>query len=450
MEQTNKDGYYSYYSARASLGLIAQRFKDMGVWRMVRDRVVIPQKKVRHEPLDKLLDCLIHMLAGGRGLVEINTRIRNDVGLQRAFGRRECAEQSTVSSTLNACSAETVKQMREAIEQIIQSHGQVMGRVKEGWLVLDVDMLGMVAGRQGEGVTKGYFSGGRDQRGRQLGRVLATDYDEMIVERLYIGKRQLEHSLTELIVATEQTLKMNMAQTPENAVCRVDGGGGTETNINYLLQRSYQVVTKIHNWNRAKKLATSVQNWQLDPKNNAREAGWVVLPHTFARPTRQLAVRTVTLKGNVQKFHYDVLVTSLSDEQLCTCFKLNAPVGSPWPLLYAYDLRGGGIETQNRCDRQGLALGHRNKRSFAAQEMLVLLGQLAHNFLIWMRNDLSRVSRRFVDYGIKRMIRDVLSIDGRLSFDQHRNLVSIELNPLHPLSPAVLATFPFSYERNVA
>jgi hypothetical protein len=58
MERTNQE---SHYSARASLGLIAQRLKAMGLWAVVRDKVVIPQKKVRYEPLDKLLDCLIHM-----------------------------------------------------------------------------------------------------------------------------------------------------------------------------------------------------------------------------------------------------------------------------------------------------------------------------------------------------------------------------------------------------
>jgi hypothetical protein len=428
-----------YYSSRASLGLIAQRFKTMKLWSVVRESVVIPQKKVRYEPLDKLLDCFILILAGGRGLVEINTRVRNDVGLQHAFGRHECAEQSTISSTVNACNQETVEQMRKVIKQIIQSHGQVMQRAKEDWLLLDVDMLGMVAGRQGEGVTKGYFSGGRDQRGRQLGRVVATDYDEMIVERLYTGKRQLESSLPELVAAAEDTLKPDPAQSLENTVCRMDGGGGTEGNINHLLQRNYHVLTKLHSWNRSKKLAANIQQWQRDPKSKLREVGWVVLPHLFVNPTRQLAIRTISAKGKV---HHDVLVTSLSDQQLCDCFKLDAPVGSPWPLLYAYDLRGGGLETQNRCDRQGLALGHRNKRSFAAQEMLVLLGQLAHNFLIWIRNDLTRVSRRFARYGLKRMIRDVLTIDGSIIFDHHNVCIGVELNPNHPLAAAVSRAFP--------
>lgn len=42
--------------------------------------------------------------------------------------------------------------------------------------------------------------------------------------------------------------------------------------------------------------------------------------------------------------------------------------------LHFYDLRGGGLETQNKSDKQGLGLSHRNKHRFTAQEMLVLIG----------------------------------------------------------------------------
>jgi Transposase DDE domain group 1 len=443
----------SYYSPRASLALIAQRFREMGLWAMVEERVKINQKKVRYAPMDKLLDGLMMILAGGRGLVEVNTRVRQDTGLQRAFGRHECADQSTISKTLNACDEETVGQMRDAIKRMIQTHGQVMQRSKEDWLVLDIDMLGMVAGRKGEGVTKGYFSGGRDKRGRQLGRVLATNTDEILVERLYTGKRQLEKSVPELIAAAEDTLKLDVTQTQENkpcGVCRLDGGGGTQANINHLFGRNYHVLTKLHNWNRAVHLAASVHHWQPDPKSPKREVGWVTLPHLFSRTTRQLAIRTVSKKGKV---HYDVLVTSLSDHELTACFQLDPRIAlpdTPWPFLYAYDLRGGGLETQNRCDRQGLALGHRNKRSFAAQEMLVLLGQLAHLFLVWIRFDLARTSQRLAAFGLKRIVRDILTIDGPVIFDDHHRFLRVELNPKHPLALVVSSTFLHRYVQNVA
>jgi hypothetical protein len=60
----------------------------------------IDQKTVQHSPLEKLEDALIAILAGAHGLSEINTRLRSDPALQRAFGRRACADQSVVQATL--------------------------------------------------------------------------------------------------------------------------------------------------------------------------------------------------------------------------------------------------------------------------------------------------------------------------------------------------------------
>jgi hypothetical protein len=166
--------------------------RQQGIWKVIEDRVKIKQKVRKHRPTDKLLDCLINILAGGAGVVEINTRVRPDRGLQAAFGRSACADQSGVSTTLNACSQETVAQMRAALTSIYRQHS--LGYRHDytvRYQVLDVDMTGMPAGRQGQGVTKGYFAKHKNQRGRQLGRVIATQYDELVGDRLYSGKRQL-------------------------------------------------------------------------------------------------------------------------------------------------------------------------------------------------------------------------------------------------------------------
>jgi hypothetical protein len=106
-------------------------------------------------------------------------------------------------------------------------------------------------------------------------------------------------------------------------------------------------------------------------------------------------------------------------------------------LLHAYDYRCGGVETQNRNDKQGLGLTRRNKRSCVAQEMLVLLAQLAHNFVIWARNDLVRTDARWRKFGIQRLVRDAFQIAGRISFSETGQLQQITLNQSHPLAAAV-------------
>ena len=58
--------------------------------------------------------------------------------------------------------------------------------------------------------------------------------------------------------------------------------------------------------------------------------------------------------------------------------------------------------------------------------MLVLLGSLAHNVVIWARTWLS--SPQIQHCGILRMVRDVFHVSGFLCFDASGSLVEIVLN----------------------
>jgi hypothetical protein len=202
-------GKYTTFSPRCSLVAVGMLMRRLEIWPVVEDRVRIKQKTVRHRPLEKLLDAFINILAGGQGLCEVNTRVRPDRALQRAFGRARCADQSQVSRTLNCCVEDNVIEMRQVCKEIYQTHGQgYRHNYEQQWQVLDVDTSGMPAGEQGEQVTKGYFSGKRGGRGRQLGRVWVTLYEEAVVERLYSGKVQLEQSFQQLVEMAEDVLDL--------------------------------------------------------------------------------------------------------------------------------------------------------------------------------------------------------------------------------------------------
>jgi hypothetical protein len=427
---------YTRFSVRASLGAVGMLMRRMKIWEAIEQHVGIQQKIIKYTPLEKLMDAFINILAGGHGLVEINTRVRKDEMLLWAFGRRECAEQSTVSDTLNACTPENVMEMRQALQEIYRAHSEGYRHDYESqWQVLDVDLTGMPAGRQGEGVTKGYFSGRKHRRGRQLGRVLATLYDEIVVERLYCGKTQLERSLQALVRAAEEVLDLD-ERSRQRTIVRVDGGGGRDADINWLLQRGYFLIVKVKNWQRSVKLARSVRTWHPDPKTPSREVGWVEEPHPYERPTRQVAVRKRNNKG---EWHYRVLVFALSNEQLFYLARQPlrqnpAPVQILLAALHAYDLRGGGVETSVKGSKQGLGLTKRNKRSFAAQEMLVLLAQLAYNLITWTRTLLAGPNPRLQGFGPLRIIRDIFQIEGKLRLDAQGRIIEITLNEAHPFA----------------
>lgn len=431
------------YSPRASLAMVGMSIQQMGIWEMIGQAVHIQQKTVTHSPVEKLQDAFINIMAGGQGIVEVNQRVKPDAGLSAAFGRQGCADQSGVSATLNACQAEQVEQMRQAMTTIYRRYGagyrHDYGR---GCQLLDIDMSGLPAGRQGEGVEKGYFAKQKNKRGRQLGRVYASLYDEIVCEQLYRGKTQLNRSLLELVSAAESVLNLNPGFR-KRTILRVDGGGGNDDDINWLLQRGYHVLVKVTHWKRVEKLAATVADWQTDPQDLRRQAGWVQAPFAYEQPTRQLAVRCQDKQG---KWHTAILVMNLGDNHLQWLTQQGkrtfpAVVTPIWLAVYAYDLRGGAVEIAIKGSKQGLAITKRNKKSFHAQEMLLLLGQLAYNLTGWVRNGLASCQAKLQQFGMLRMVRDAFHVAGTLSFDAQGRIVQISLNQAHHLAAPFIAAF---------
>ena len=101
-----------------------------------------------------------------------------------------------------------------------------------------------------------------------------------------------------------------------------------------------------------------------------------------------------------------------------------------------YDQRGGGVETSFKGDKQGLGLGKRSKKRFAAQQMVILLGSLAHNVIVWARSWLA--SPTLQHYGTLRMVRDVFHISGFLLTDACGQVTQIVLNQAAPLASALV------------
>ena len=273
-------------------------------------------------------------------------------------------------------------------------------------------MTGWPAGAQCEGAEKGFFPDRAHRRGRQRGRVLAA------------ARRKRA-----------------------NTVVRVDGGGGTEADINGLLARDYRIMLKVRNAQRARKLAESVGPWVADPQVLGRQVGWVEGPTPYVAPTRQLAIRHRKTGGkHAGEFGYSVRVFNLSDVPLAQLLRCTPPPSPTDPqalfnAVHYYDQRGGGVETQIKGDKGGVGLAHRNKRRFYAPAMLVQLGHLAHNVVIWWRNRLAQSDARFTQFGILRMVRDVYGISGFVHCDPSGVVQRVELNDRHPSAAAVARAF---------
>ena len=418
-----------HFSPAASLAALGVKLSQLDLFGPIRSGVHIRQKTIKHTPVDKLYDAFISLLAGAHGMVEINTRLRTDPALQHAFGRQACAEQSVVQETLDACTQENVEQIQHALDVIYRQHSRSYQHDYQArFQLLDVDMSGLPCGPKAAFATKGYFAGQYHRRGRQVGRVLATLYEEVVVDRLFAGNVQLVKALQPLVEAAETTLELDAAKRARTII-RVDAGAGTVDDLNWLLARGYLVVAKEYSGSRVLRLATTVTEWVQDPLWPERSFGWVSEPATaYVRPVQRIAVRCCRQDGT---FAYGVLICALEAEQVLTALgRPRTQAADPVAVLMAYvtfyDLRGGGIETSFKGDKQGLGLTKRNKKRFEAQHMLVLLGSLAHNVVVWARDWLS--SPQIARFGILRMVRDVFHISGILRFDSLSQVVEIVLN----------------------
>jgi hypothetical protein len=427
----------AYFSSRASLAGMGIEMRRRRLFEPISDRVKIAQKTVRFSPCEKLEDALIAILAGAHGLVEINKRLRPDAGLQRAFGRDGCAEQSVVQDTLDACTAQNVDQMHAAMDEIYRRHSQGYGHdYYSEWQLLDVDMTGRPCGKKAAFASKGYFAKQRNRRGRQEGYVLATWYEEIVVERVYAGSIQLNRALRPLVEAAEKTLGLDERKR-RRTILRIDAGGGSVSDINWLLTRGYQIHGKDYSGDRAQVLAASVAEWITDPKDSNRQIGWVTAPSDlYLRPVKRIAVRCRKKNGH---WGIGVILSTLSPRDVLWLTGQAIPHADNaqavlLAYLYFYDQRGGGVETEIKEDKQGLATTKRNKKRFEAQQMLIQLEALAHNLLVWTRQWLASRCPRITRLGIKRLVRDVFHMNGKLVFDHSAQPLLIVLNQADPFA----------------
>jgi hypothetical protein len=427
----------AYFSAHTSLAALGAQMRKLKVFEPIMEEVKIAQKVVKYSSSEKLLDAFIAILAGAQGMVEINKCVRADLGLQRAFGRTGCAEQSVVQDTLDACTAENVSQMHRAMERIFRYHSQSYHHDYQlDWQLLDADMTGRPCGKKAQFASKGYFAKQRNRRGRQEAYVIGTWYEEIIVERLLEGNIQLNTALQPMIATAEGVLELDEHKR-QRTIVRIDSGGGSVGEINWLLGRGYQVHAKDYSGVRAKVLAESVSEWINDPADSSRQMGWVTVPaDLYCHPVQRIAVRCRKKNG---QWGYGVIISTLSPKDvLLLTGGYQQEVDDPKAVLLAYvnfyDQRGGGVEIQIKEDKQGLATSKRNKKRFAAQQILIQLETLAHNLLIWARQWLAPHCPKLAHWGIKRLVRNVFQMDGFLIFDQAITLLQIHLNRADPLA----------------
>jgi hypothetical protein len=404
----------TYFAPLGVLGYCLTRTQFLApVWA----DLVLPLKIVDHRPEDKLLDLLVSILAGCRAVVQVNTRLRPDIALARAWGREGFADHSTLTRTLDAFSAIQIAQLRQGSEALFRRESRVWRHdFEREQLWLDIDLTPLPISKHAEGSTKGKMNK-KNSYGRQLARVHAPQYHETLFSRVYPGKQDSSPTYVPILKALDLGLGFSSEQK-QRTVLRSDAGFGSDDNVNQALGAHWQVLGKSKGGRRPQAYARLVSDEAWEVIGPERWVAPVSDAHTYVCPTQSLALRWKTTSGEVK---YAAVVCSILE-------------WSPTDVIAHYDDRGA-CETEIQADKGGLKMERRRKKRLAAQEALILLTDIAHNLLAWVP-DWMFPGQPLAELGTIRLTEDVFNLPGRLFFKDDR-LVEVHLNRLHPNSVAV-------------
>jgi hypothetical protein len=397
----------------APLAVVGYCFTRSGLLKPLWSALDIKMKSYDHTALEKLQDVLVAIMAGCRSLAQVNTRIRPEFVLAQAWQRSAFAEQSNLSRTLDALSADHIDQLRAGNLRLLQQHSQLGTHNWEQGLILDVDPTSLLTSKHAEGSRKGWVSVHKNKYCRHVIRFTLAGYHENLLSVAYPGDR---HGYEYFKPALNQLLSQwdwSRSQC-QQIIIRSDAEQGTDANVSYVLWLGFQVLMKAYSGRRTQAWVkrTPEAAWQADPNGVERWAAPTPVKLRLGRRMDSYLLRWLNTK---RKFAYATLLTTLP-----------YPAFSQWDL---YDGRGGA-EVEIRSDKSGLKLHQRRKHSLNAQEAWIVLTDVAHNLLAWLCPWMLTGSA-FEAFGPKRLVYDLFNIPGQLFFEEDR-LAKVALWETHP------------------
>ena len=179
-------------------------------------RVPFKMKTLDHSPGDKLVELLVHILAGGMHLKELETAphpLIHDQVVAAAWGQDTFASASGVSALLRAATEQSVAGLKQEVRQVLAPWRQrVLRDLTPAWLVVDCDLTGLVVSDQAtsyEGADFGYM-GAVDgpAKGYQFARAqLSTPHGGWVLGGfLHPGRTVSVQCLAELVALVEAEL----------------------------------------------------------------------------------------------------------------------------------------------------------------------------------------------------------------------------------------------------
>lgn len=180
------------------------------------ERVPFKMKTIDHSPGDKLAELLLHILAGGMHLKDLEVSphpLVRDHAVAQAWGQEALASASGVSDLLRAASPDVVAALKQELREVTEPYRRRLLRdLLPSMLVVDFDLTGLVVSDQAstyEGADYGYMGEAHGvAKGYQFARAQLVGRQEVLVLGgfLHPGRTVSIHCLAELVRLVEAEL----------------------------------------------------------------------------------------------------------------------------------------------------------------------------------------------------------------------------------------------------
>jgi hypothetical protein len=403
--------------------LIVPMCHQIGAWgldKLLDKHVRVHQKVYEFTPNQKIMEVMASMMFGCEDNKRINKVLREDnPEYSIFFGLPWWAEQSVVSDTFRALTAENIEQLEMVWHESL-SETQVIGalrrRIEAGeYITIDIDLTGDVCkSKDDPTVTKGYFPQKKGKTGRQKAWAYTTDSYGGIQYLLALeygsGKMKVQHCLgplLEKIMALFDIKGKKYRRLRKRIIIRIDGGGGTPRNTGILEEYGFSYFLKGQSSYVAHQVCDEVSDWLEIPDKYGGTFGIsskTDLPNLkeFCNPVPKLTVfgfRQVQEDGKVKNSHY---ITNVPDY-------MRLSVDGTLTGIWRYYHGRASIESCIKTERNILHTAHKRSWKFYPSWGYLIVAAIAYNLLYLLR-DMFFSSTSWSDVGMKDFVRDAINI----------------------------------------
>jgi hypothetical protein len=422
------DGLPAGSSSRAGLAAFLRFVRQVGLDRVLRERVRLPvqERRTGFSVGQKSLALLATLAAGCHSAREGDFVLKPDPVAAAVLGLPRWPHSSQLTRLLRTFGGQHVAALRQAFEEVLAEQSTVRQRLRRGErVVVDVDQTDLPAnGRTYQATACGHFKK-KGARGYQATAVFAGDTgggdDEVLATFLDPGNAHATWRFGDVLAALERIL--GPLRSLRGLIVRFDCQYATADDLALLLRRKIHFVGRIYadqtaaTW--ARELATTLAWRELSPIKWVAELG--VGPVSPGRPDvvcRRLLVRST---GARHRCGYTAIVTDLPPEVL--------PTAELEPFYEARQTIEGWLsEATAALQLKGLW-----SRSFWGLSAFLVYAALASNLLNWwLRRALRAPGQPLI--GLRQLIGRVIALPARLVRTVEGQLLLL-LPPSHPYAP---------------